>query len=294
MTSIGANAFLDCTSLARVTIGSGVTSLGGYAFYGCTSLTALSVDLKNAAYSSLDGVLFDKSQSLLIQYPAGRAGAYTIPNSVASIGVAAFYDCAGLTNVTIPDSVTSIGVSAFYSCFALTSVTLGSSVTSIGSMAFLSCIGLTSVTIPESVTAIGDDAFWNCTSLSSAYFQGDAPAIFDGSAFELAAPGFTIYYRSTATGWTTPSWEGYSAQPGDYTPPGQRPVLSLMGGLAAVTPSFNGLQPGANYQLQASVDLNWWSNMGPAFTATNASEVCAQSFDVRNRNQLFFRLLSAP
>ncbi len=40
----------------------------------------------------------------------------TIPNSVTSIGDAAFSDCSNLASVTIPDSVESVGYQAFYGC----------------------------------------------------------------------------------------------------------------------------------------------------------------------------------
>ena len=70
------------------------------------------MDANNPAYSSVAGVLFDKNQTTLIQYPGGKAGSYTIPDSVTSIGGAAFA-CCSLTSVTIPDSVTSIGELAF-------------------------------------------------------------------------------------------------------------------------------------------------------------------------------------
>jgi len=43
------------------------------------------VDTQNAVYSSLNGVLFDKSQSTLLQYPEARGGSYTIPGSVEII-----------------------------------------------------------------------------------------------------------------------------------------------------------------------------------------------------------------
>ena len=46
-----------------------------------------------------------------------------IPDSVTSIGWAAFDNCSGLTSVTIPDSVTSIGDGAF-NFTSLTSVTI--------------------------------------------------------------------------------------------------------------------------------------------------------------------------
>jgi hypothetical protein len=44
-----------------------------------------------------------------------------------------------LTSITIPNSVTSIGLAAFYYCTGLTSITIGNSVTSIGWAAFSGC-----------------------------------------------------------------------------------------------------------------------------------------------------------
>ena len=78
VTSIGSEAFRNCSGLTSVTIPNSVTSIEDYAFYGCSGLTSV-----------------------------------TIPNSVTSIGGSAFEDCSGLTSVTIPNSVTSIGEGAF-------------------------------------------------------------------------------------------------------------------------------------------------------------------------------------
>jgi hypothetical protein len=86
-------------------------------------------------------------------------------------------------------------------------------VTSIGVVAFLGCTGLSGVTLPSSVASIGNGAFQDCSNLAGAYFQGNAPSSFGTAVFGGAAAGFTIYYPSGATGWTTPTWEGYPAQP---------------------------------------------------------------------------------
>ena len=99
-----------------------------------------------------------------------------IPNSVTTIGYAAFRSCEKLTSLTIPNSVTSIGGSAFSGCIGLTSLTIPNSVTSIGGSAFSGCSGLTSLTIPNSVTSIGNDAFYGCSGLKVIYCQWPKPS----------------------------------------------------------------------------------------------------------------------
>ena len=117
VTTIAATAFQNNTTITSVALPASVTSIGTGAFSGCTSLTAITVASTNPKYSSsADGVIFDKGQTTLIQYPAGKEGYYTIPSSVTGIMAFAFSGCASLIGVTIPSSVTSIGNSAFASC----------------------------------------------------------------------------------------------------------------------------------------------------------------------------------
>ena len=122
--SIGSTAFDYCSGLTSVTIGNGVTSIGNGAFNWCNNLTAITVDALNADYSSVDGVLFDKSTNTLIECPEGITGSYTIPNSVTSIANLAFDLCNSLTSVTIGTNVTSIGDDAFDYCDRLTAITV--------------------------------------------------------------------------------------------------------------------------------------------------------------------------
>ena len=184
VTSIGDYAFSNCTGLTSVTIPKSVTNIGGGLFVACTSLTAINVDAGNSTFSSQDGVLYNKAKTTLIAYPAGKTGnTFTIPNSVTSIGDAAFSNCTRLTSVTIPNSVTSIGYGAFDGCTSLTSVTIPNSVTSIGNFAFDGCTSLTSVTIGNGVTSIGYGAFYGCTSLTSVTIPNSVTSI-GGGAFE--------------------------------------------------------------------------------------------------------------
>ncbi|HEY5232924.1 MAG TPA: leucine-rich repeat domain-containing protein [Verrucomicrobiae bacterium] len=269
VTTIGDGAFYQCESVASVTIGNGVTNIGNSVFLNCRSLTAFIVAAQNSHYSTVNGVLFNQTQTMLVQYPDGLSGSYSIPNSVTNIGNYAFSGC-GLTSVTIPGSVTTIGNNAFSGCGSmtafivapqnshystvngvlfnqtqttlvqypggltgsytipngvtsigdyafsyddnLTSVTIPGSVTAIGDYAFAGCDSLTSVTIPGSVTNIGDDAFFNCHSLTSVYFNGNAPG-FGDSLFVIVYPfgDFGAIYTEIATVYYMPGTSGWSS-----------------------------------------------------------------------------------
>ena len=166
--SIGYNAFYGCSSLSSVELPSSVTSIGSGAFSGCSSISSINVDNENTKYTSIEGVLFNKGKTQIIEYPGGRKEeSYNIPSSITSIGSYAFYRCSSLSSVGIPSSVTSIGDSAFNGCSSLSSVGIPSSVTSIGSYAFSGCSSLRSIELPSSVMGIGDCAFNGCSSLRS-------------------------------------------------------------------------------------------------------------------------------
>ncbi|MEE0061468.1 MAG: leucine-rich repeat protein [Acutalibacteraceae bacterium] len=131
VTYIGNGAFENCDMLTNVTIPDSVTDIGNYVFLNCDSLTDINVSPNNKNYSSIDGVVFNKTQTELLLYPCGRSSySYTIPDSVTSIGDGELYNyddgafqfCSNLTSITIPDSVTSIDHNAFYNCYNLSDV----------------------------------------------------------------------------------------------------------------------------------------------------------------------------
>ena len=183
--SIGTNAFGHCTGLTSIAIPSSVTSIGSNPFYNCSKLTSIKVDDSNTSYSSVDGVLFNKGQTVLAVYPCGKPGtSYTIPYSVTSIKDRAFNNCENLTSVEIPGSVTSIGDNAFFGCQNLKSVEIPGSVTSIGTNAFSTCARLISVILRHGVTSIGDSAFYKCENLTSVEIPSSVTSIGD-NAFSI-------------------------------------------------------------------------------------------------------------
>ncbi len=196
-------AFNSCYQLEEVIIGSGVTEINPSAFFGCRGLYNISVSNQNEAYSSEDGVLYNKDKTTLIKYPSGSpAQSYTLPESVAVIGYSAFSDVWGLMiyysgtkaefdAITIEDGnddflsanivftgyytytitnnqATIIAVDSSISEDITIPDTLGGCpVTEIGEFAFNYCTDLTGVTIPDGVTSIGPGAFLWCVNLKS-------------------------------------------------------------------------------------------------------------------------------
>jgi len=68
-------------------------------------------------------VLYNKTKTVLVKFPAGKTGGFTIPSGITEIEARAFYRSPELTRVTIPKSVKKIGQEAFYGCTKLTRVT---------------------------------------------------------------------------------------------------------------------------------------------------------------------------
>jgi hypothetical protein len=178
--SIGDNAFMDCDALTSVQIPASVTDFGSGVFSSCDRLSEISVALDNPRYSSRNGVLFDKSQQTLVQYPAGLAvTSYEIPGSVTTIGARAFEGNVNLALLEIPGSVIEIQDRAFYDALALVSIRFG-----------------------RNVNAIGDEAFAGVAMpLVSAVFFGDAPAQIGSNIFGGAFRTFKVSYVEGADGF---------------------------------------------------------------------------------------------
>ncbi|MCM1264527.1 MAG: leucine-rich repeat domain-containing protein [Butyrivibrio sp.] len=141
VTSIGNEAFQNCTKLGSVDIPASVTSIGQYAFFHCGDLASIN-----------------------------------IPASVTSIGQYAFFRCGDLASINIPEGVTSIEEGAFTYCSNLANINIPEGVTSIGQFAFEYCSNLASITIPTSVTSIKAGAFDNCDKLTNVDYAGNESA----------------------------------------------------------------------------------------------------------------------
>jgi len=237
---IGINAFTDCNNLAGInipesvkyissyaflysgitviTIPKNVTYIGGGAFGGCTRLSAINVSSENPNYSSMGGVLYNKSRTFLHTYPAGKTDSsnFIIPGTLLSIGDYAFVGCSRIVSIGIPASVKEIGIGAFLLCDRLSKLTVAADNTAYltennvlynKDKTFLHTYpaGRTgaSFSIPASVKSIGTMAFAACYNLKSITFESTIPyRKFEYDAFRELGDLRDKFYETDKTNGT--------------------------------------------------------------------------------------------
>ncbi len=175
VTHIGEQAFQE-TNLTSITLPDSVTTIGNYAFYDCNELTTavLSQNLTaipDYAFTWCDALasvnIPNKVQSISeLAFSHTAITTLTIPASVKSIEMSAFWDCTNLQTLTIEQGVTSIGEQAFLGCEKLATVALPEGLTHIGARAFAEC-GIVALTIPASVESMGYNVFSGCEKLQT-------------------------------------------------------------------------------------------------------------------------------
>ena len=174
---VSSGAFSDCTALSEITIDDGVRVIGDYAFSGCSS--ASEIKLPNSVDYIGDGAFLGCTALTKPGIPKTLEyfGAYALENTAwmkaqkgefVTVGDGILIKYRGdSTTKSVPDSVKSIGSAAFAGNEKLKKIMLSSSVNSVGSAAFEDCISLEEVYLPDSVMSIGDRAFAGCRALST-------------------------------------------------------------------------------------------------------------------------------
>ncbi|MDO4621180.1 MAG: leucine-rich repeat domain-containing protein [Lachnospiraceae bacterium] len=168
VTTLEESAFFSCDKLKEVKIPDTVVNTTGNPFGACDSLTEFTVSPEHPVFAVIDGVLFEKSEKVLVAYPAGRKeDSYEVPNGISTIGYRAFSGVESLKKISLPDTITTINAYAFASCKSLKDIELPENLTTLGSCAFYLCSSLKSIELPASLETIEDrNPFVECSSLS--------------------------------------------------------------------------------------------------------------------------------
>ena len=218
VTSIGESAFDGCTSLSYVQISNSVTKIEDRAFFGtaltsvsipdtvtwidaqafgnCLKLTSLTTPRTNTAYQTIDGDLYNKEGTVLIQYAVGKsAKTFSIPVGVETVESTAFFRAYQLEKIAIPASVKVIEDGAFrYLVMSLVEISVddsntvyrsrnGDLYTADGTTLLQYAAGKTNktFTLPDDVRTIADGAFHRAVELEEVTFSASLTSIGEGA-----------------------------------------------------------------------------------------------------------------
>lgn len=113
LTSIYADAFLDCTNLKSITIGNSTSFISDAWLGNNPNLTCITVSSKNVNFKDIDGVLYSFDETKLLNYPSNKnENVYIIPSNVKFIGYNAFNNLSILEKLVVSSNVETIDYSA--------------------------------------------------------------------------------------------------------------------------------------------------------------------------------------
>lgn len=130
-------AFHQCLSLKSLHIPAATYKVSATAISYCTSLTEITIDPANANYCDIDGVLFNKLKTTLINYPSGKQlDRYEVPAGTVTIGDNAMAE-ALFRELSLPEGLTTMAPGCVFTCNNLELVEIPSTLTNFDDAIYL-------------------------------------------------------------------------------------------------------------------------------------------------------------
>lgn len=143
----GEGTFFRCNAISQVTLGSDWTQVNLKMFRWSNRLSSLfipakiqqlqnmkalkclkeiKVDDNNPKFTTIDGILYNKTKSILLGCPRGYVNKIKVPEGVETIHRGAFIDCPNITSVDLPASLNVISFREFSRMKHLTQIIMRS------------------------------------------------------------------------------------------------------------------------------------------------------------------------
>lgn len=147
--------------IKTITLPKSIAHIEEFAFSDCTNLEEIEVSKENKYFINIDGVLFNKDQTILFAYPAKKQALgdkYEVPKGVKRIAEGGFANCKTLRTITLPEGLTTIGESGFFNCANLEELSFPEGMMGLKG-GTLQNTALRKITIPSTMTDISESFF---------------------------------------------------------------------------------------------------------------------------------------
>ncbi|MBR2337773.1 MAG: leucine-rich repeat domain-containing protein [Clostridia bacterium] len=214
VTAIGLRAFLKCDSLKKIIIGKNVAEIDEFAFLECYNLEGFEVEYSNSCYKEIDGNLYTKDGTELIQCAVGdKAETFDVPKtltdvksnalvgyrSIKNINVVdleAWCNLAGhysfshytasqrnfyingelVSEIVVPDTVTTLKRFTFSGFENIQVINVGDGVTQLEYSSISACKNLKEIVFGKSVKVLQDGSYISCTGLEKITVDEENPS----------------------------------------------------------------------------------------------------------------------
>jgi len=151
----GQKLYLNGELVTELNLSDDITEISDRSLWLYDELTKVTASKDNPAFSSFDGILYNKDYTEFVLIPKKLRGTVTIHEGIKKIGDFNFRDRKELTEITLPDGVIKIGLCSFACCSSLKRITIPKSVTIIAAQALYGCKNLTEIVFT------GSEKMWN-------------------------------------------------------------------------------------------------------------------------------------
>lgn len=204
LTDLGLSPFYGCRALKQVTLSRRLKSISeNFVFDNCPALENIEIPLQNTLYSSLDGVLYNRTKSQVIAWPAGlsRRVHPVVPSSSSPLAKGALMDCELDEQLWLPARMSTLPYDALTRTSGMKGLAVeqGSVLSKVDARAVSNSKDLEVIDLPATLRQIGEAAFLGCTAVGDVIVKGSTPSTAHISTFdEVTYSGACLHVREGA------------------------------------------------------------------------------------------------
>lgn len=188
LTDLGLSPFYGCNALQSVTLSARLKSISEhYVFDHCPALESISIPVQNTLYTSVEGVLYNRTKSQIIAWPAGLSRRIhpVLPASATPLARGALMDCELDEQVWLPARMNTLSYDALTRTSGMKGLAAaqGSLLATIEPRAVNYCPDLQVIDLPATVRQIGEAAFQGCSAVRDILTKSSMPPTIHYTSF---------------------------------------------------------------------------------------------------------------